>query len=96
MAFGVSIIKIEDFAKWKENFDSDESVQARKAGGEITNRIFRSVDDPNTVVALWESDTLENMRKFAHSDELRDAMKEAGVIGIPETYYLEEVGKGTT
>jgi heme-degrading monooxygenase HmoA len=96
MAFGISIIKVQDFAKWKENFDSEESAKARKAGGEILHRIFRSVDDPNTIVGLWESDTLENMRKFAHSDELREAMREAGVMGIPETYYMEEVEKGIT
>ena len=94
MAFAVSIIKAENFEKWMASFNTEESVAARKTTGETSHRLFRSVDNPNTIVALWEWDSHENLRKFALSDELREAMKESGVIGIPVTYYLDEVEQG--
>lgn len=95
MAFAISIIKTEDFEKWMAGFDSEGSVALRKSWGETSHRLFRTVDDPNAVLAFWEWDSLEHLREFSMSDELRATMKVTGVVGIPETYYLEEV-KGTT
>jgi hypothetical protein len=36
----------------------------------------------------WQSS--EEARKFMTSDELRDAMAKAGVVGTPEVQYLED------
>ena len=36
---------------------------------------------------------LENAQKFAQSDIIKEAMKNAGVVGMPEIYFLEEAAK---
>jgi quinol monooxygenase YgiN len=96
MAFAISVIKTEDLEKWSSAFHGEESVAMRKSWGETSYRLFRNIDAPNTIIALWEWDSLDHLRKYAESEELRVAMKNSGVVSIPETYYLEELGQGTT
>ncbi len=85
--------KVEDFAKWKAEFDGD--TEMRKGAGEKSYQIFRTDDDPNSLAILFEWDNLDNARKFMQSEELREKMQQAGIIGQPDIYFLEEVGKGS-
>lgn len=80
---------VEDYATWRSVFDDHEGL--RKAGGSSGARIFQSGDNPNEIVTLLEWDQLENARRFAGSEDLRRAMKEAGVLGPPDALFLEEV-----
>jgi quinol monooxygenase YgiN len=73
---------VEDFEKWKAGFDAFHDT--RKSGGEKSYQIFRTIDDPNNVVALFEWDDIDNARAFLNSSELKDAMEQAGVSGQPE------------
>jgi heme-degrading monooxygenase HmoA len=54
-------------------------------------RILRNADDPNELLILLEWDSLENARRFANVDDLREAMQQAGVADQPDVYFLEEV-----
>ena len=94
MAYGLFILKVEDYAKWKTDWDS--SIDLRKAGGQKSYQVFQPVDDPNNVVLLIEWDSLDNMRKFMQSKELQEALRRSGVIGEPGLYFLEQVEKGST
>jgi hypothetical protein len=38
-----------------------------------------------------EWDSLENARRFADAEDLREAMQRAGVTDEPDVYFLEEV-----
>lgn len=94
MPFTLNInFKIEDFAKWKSDWDS--SIDMRKAVGQGAFQIFRTVDDPNNIVLLIEWDNLENARKFMQSADLKEALKRSGVTDFGDTFYLEEVEKGS-
>jgi heme-degrading monooxygenase HmoA len=83
--------KVKDYAKWKTQFD--EHGAKRKAAGCKGGRLFRSEKDPNEVVILFEWEDLGKAHKFAESEDLRQAMERAGVVGKPELYFLEEIGK---
>jgi hypothetical protein len=52
--------------------------------------VFRSADDPNDVVMLFEVEDLDRAREFVGSDGLREAMESAGVVGRPDVYFLNE------
>jgi len=80
--------KVADYARWKPIFDADGAN--RQAGGSKGGQLFRSADDPNEVVMLFEWD-LEQARQFSQSEELRAKMQEAGVLGPPDFYFLEEI-----
>ncbi|MBF8267788.1 MAG: hypothetical protein HW388_1296 [Dehalococcoidia bacterium] len=81
--------KVESYAKWRAVFD--KQVATRAANGAIGARVFRSGDDPWEVFVLLEWDELEKARKFTKSDELRQAMEQAGVTGQPDVHFLHEM-----
>ncbi len=80
---------VEDYAKWKPLYD--ENAGARKANGSKGAHLFRNADNPDEIVILFEWDDLEKARQFSQSADLREAMQKAGVIGMPDLYFLDEV-----
>ena len=91
MAHLLVIEKVEDFAKWKQAFDSH--VAAREASGCKGGHIFHNAADPNHIVVLLEWDDVAQVQAFAQSDSLRQAMQRGGVVGAPEVFFLEEVDR---
>ena len=80
--------KVTDYEKWKSAFDAH--CVTRQANGSRGGQLFRNASDPNEVVMLFEWD-LEQARQFSQSEELRAKMQEAGVLGPPDFYFLEEI-----
>ena len=78
--------QVEDYPKWRVVFD--DHVNFRKENGEQSARIFQSSNDPNDVLLLFGWDSEENGRRFMESDNLKEAMHKAGVIGKPEVHFL--------
>jgi heme-degrading monooxygenase HmoA len=85
---------VEDYNKWKHNFDAHES--ARSVNGSRGGRVFCSANNPNEVFVLLEWDSIENAQKFAQSINLKEVMKNADVIGMPSIYFVEDVAKIST
>jgi hypothetical protein len=79
---------VADYARWKPIFDADGAN--RQAGGCKGGQLFRSADDPNEVVILFEWD-LEKARQYSQREEVRAKMREAGVLGSPDVFFLEEI-----
>ena len=81
---------VKDFDQWKAAFD--EHASTRKAGGGTgKSDILRDAENPNQLVVLLEWDELGKARQFAQSQELREAMQNAGVIGPPTVRFLKPV-----
>jgi len=80
--------KVKDYDTWKVGYD--EHGTTRKSAGCKGTVVFRTDDDSNNVVILLEWDTLENARKFAQSDNLRETMQRVGVMDMPDIYFLNE------
>ena len=85
---------VEDYDKWKDAFDA--FIDNRKAGGEKSYHIYRTLNNLNNVVVLFEWDSAENAITFLQSDELKAAMQQAGVAGPPEINIMETAEKGET
>ena len=81
--------RVEDVTRWKPIFDAHGAT--RQAAGSRGGQLWRSADDPNELVILFEWDDLERARQFAESDDLRETMQRAGVADQPDIYFLEEV-----
>ena len=77
--------KVENFEKWKPLYD--EHASARKEAGCQSDYVLRNGEHPNDVVAVLVWDNLENFKKFSESEELKEAMQKAGVIGKPDFYF---------
>jgi len=85
--------KVKDYGAWKKVFDG--FIETRRSSGEKNYRIYHPDNDPNSLIAMFEWDNLDNARKFAASNDLKDAMGKAGVIEQPHIYFLSEYDSGT-
>jgi heme-degrading monooxygenase HmoA len=79
---------VKDFEAWKKVFDEDGSN--RKMAGSKGGHVFRALDDPNNVFVLLEFENQEKANKFMNSDRLKETMKNAGVLGKPDVYLMDE------
>ena len=79
---------IEDYARWKEGFDTH--LSARQAGGATDKALMlRNVDDPHEIIVILGWRDLHQARTFSQSVSLQVAMKKMGVVGVPEVRFLE-------
>ncbi len=81
--------KVSDFSHWMAVFDS--AHDRRKAGGELSARMFRTPDQPQELNLLCEWESLEQARNFFQADDLKQTMRQAGVVGQPHIEYMEEI-----
>ncbi len=80
--------KVADYGQWKQVFDSH--LNSRMAAGETGSRVFHSVEDARDLTVISDWDSVEHARRFLGSDDLKAAMKKAGVVGAPEINYVQD------
>jgi len=80
--------KVADFTSWKKVFDSMKDV--RFSYGWIGHEVHRDANDPNTIVVVNHAKTLDGIKAYGTSPELKDSMKRAGVISAPEITFLSD------
>ena len=73
-------------AEQKRGFDADGD--ARRKAGIIGHAVNRSVRNPNLVIVYLQAESLDSLRAFAGSAEVKAVMKEAGVVGAPEINFV--------
>jgi len=91
MTYVLAIQKIEDYDKWKKVFDEHGDV--RKTKGSKGAIIYGDLNDPKQLMIITEWENMDSAKNFAMAEDLKIAMKKAGVIGLPELYYLEKIEK---
>ena len=87
--FIITRIQTGDFDVWRPMFDQDRPRAREHA---TSQRVLRSVDDPNEVFIVLEFDSLED------ANEARRRLLESGVLDRFEDVHgpnvLEEAGPG--
>ena len=81
--------RVANFEEWKKIFDSMDHV--RKEHGFTGSTVHRDATDPNIVVIVNHVRSLDGAKRYGGSQVLRDAMARAGVQGIPEIAFLNDV-----
>jgi heme-degrading monooxygenase HmoA len=79
---------VTDYQAWRKVYDGFDAE--RRSMGVVGHAVYRAVNDPNDVTAWHDFDTREAAEAFVHSDRLREAMADAGVAGVPETWIVAE------
>ncbi len=88
MAIYVVNHRVESFDKWKKAYDAFQHVA--EGAGVKDHYVLASVSDPNHVVVIGEG-AAGDLKHFLASDDLKGAMKDAGVVGEPDMF----IGKNT-
>ena len=69
--------RVKDYDAWRRVYDS--VVDMQKAGGVITESVYRSESDSNLVMVSHQFPNILAAHDFFASPALRDAMRRAGV-----------------
>ncbi len=78
--------KVREFAEWKRVYD--EHLPWRTEAGLAERYLLHGADDANQIVLFFQLEDLERAKAFAESDDLRETMKKAGVLGKPDIQFL--------
>jgi len=79
---------VSDYANWKKGYDAFDSK--RKELGVTAQATYQSTTDPKDVTLTHTFSTIEAAKAFASSVELKDAMKQAGVVGEPSIWFTNQ------
>lgn len=85
MAHAILRHKVTDFAAWKAVFDS--MAEARKGAGEKSAQVIQVDGDPNEVIIIFTYDSLDAIKAFLGSDDVKKGMAEAGVASAPDIVF---------
>jgi hypothetical protein len=89
---GMMIIrhKVRDYGQWRPSFDGHGEMQ--KAAGLSNPRVYHSADsNKSEIVIVFDTKDTKMAKDFAASDDLKEAMMEAGVVDTPTIYFLESI-----
>jgi quinol monooxygenase YgiN len=69
--------KVRDYDAWREVYDSVADLQRQR--GVTEKAVYRSQDDPNTVLVMHRFSSADQAQAFIENPDLRVALERAGV-----------------
>jgi quinol monooxygenase YgiN len=89
--FKVIVIKhkVANYDKWRKEYDAHDSV--RQVYGISHFVVGRGMDDPNTIIVIDKMNDVMKAKEFSALPSLKEAMKNAGVIGKPEFSFYDVI-----
>ena len=79
---------VADYATWRKAYDGFASVQ--KAKGVVGQAVYQAIDNPNDITVTHEFASAKAAQAFVDSDELKQAMQNAGVTGAPTIWFTNK------
>ena len=76
-----------DFSKWKTVFDGHEATR-RKFGAKKAE-VFTGFKNPYEILISIEWDNKDQAKNFLEKSDIKDVLKEGGVLGAPEINFAE-------
>jgi quinol monooxygenase YgiN len=78
--------EVRDYAAWKQAFDGHGDARAK--AGVVGHAVNRTVRNPNVVVIYLQAESLDALRAFAATPDLKQVMQAAGVVGAPDLSFV--------
>jgi hypothetical protein len=85
MAMMIIHHRVQNYETWRPVYDAHEPV--RNAAGLSNGRVFRSAEDPDDLVILFDMADRQKAEAFVASENLKVAMQRSGVQGKPDTQF---------
>ncbi len=80
--------EVSDYAKWKSYFDAHGNV--RKNHGIKALQVLQDTSNQNDVSIIFEVADIAKAKAFVKSNELKEHLKNAGVIGKTEMNFFSD------
>lgn len=72
---------VQDYAAWRPVFDQAEPLRAQ--AGIKNPRLYRSADQPNDLLVIFDVPSKKEGAAWIQSPALREAWSKGGVVGTP-------------
>jgi hypothetical protein len=79
---------VANYEEWRKVYDSVGPLQ--KSAGVTAEAVYRGTDNPNDITITHEFGSAEAAVAFAGSDDLKNAMQRAGVVGAPTIWFANK------
>jgi len=80
---------VSNYSSWRKVYD--EFAPTQKAKGVRAQAVYQAADNPNDITVTHEFATVDAAQAFVKSEELKTAMKNAGVVGAPTIWFTNKV-----
>ncbi len=80
---------VQDYASWRKVYDAFDTT--RRSLGVTSAGVYQQDGKPNDLTIYHEFDSMDAAKAFAASNELREAMGNAGVTGTPDIWFTQRV-----
>ena len=77
-------LTIGDYAKWRPVFDKHKPLR-----DQADIKTVRDADNPKEIIVWGETGDAAKARAALGGDEIKNAMKEAGVVGPPKIHVID-------
>ena len=82
--------KVRDYGQWRPVFD--RHVEMQRAAGLTNPRVYHSADsNKSEIVIVFDTEDTKKAKDFAVSADLKEVMKQSGVLDTPTIYFLESI-----
>ena len=78
---------VADYSAWRKGYDEFDAQ--RRSMGVTSDGVYQLDGNPNDITAYHEFNSMDAAKAFAGSNELREAMGRAGVVGAPEIWFTQ-------
>ena len=79
---------VSSYDHWRKVYDRVGPVQ--KKAGVIAEAVYRGTDNPNDITVTHEFASLAAAKAFASSEDLKQAMQSAGLVGAPTIWFADK------
>lgn len=87
LAGAIIRFKVTSYDTWKQAFDGNAGDRAK--AGIVGHAVNRVAADPDTLVVYLQAESVESLRAFTSSPELRATQQRAGVQGPPQITFWQ-------
>lgn len=87
LAGAIIRFKVASYETWKSAFDGNAAERTK--AGVVGHAVNRMSADPNTVIVYLQSESVDALRTFTSSPELRATQQRAGVQGPPQVTFWQ-------
>ena len=80
---------VSNYKTWRKVYD--DFAPDQKAKGVRAQAVYQAADNPNDITVTHDFATVKAAQAFAKSEELKKAMRNAGVVGAPTIWLTNKV-----
>jgi hypothetical protein len=81
--------RVKDYKSWRPVYNKVHKDLFKPYGIKLAH-VFSDLENMNEVTVIAEAKDLQSAKAFAADEKLHKAMKDSGVLGKPEIFFMKD------